>query len=531
MLQVEAIEQIRQAYYRDGHSIRQIAREQQHTRRVIRAALQDPAPRTYRQSQPRAAPTLGGVRAIIDRWLVEDQQRPKKQRHTAHRIWERLRDEYQFGGAESSVRRYVSQHRPQSAGASAQGAMIPLAFRPGEDAQADFGAAQVIIAGKVVTVHFCAVRLCYSKLPFVIAFPHERQEAFLEGLARSFAFFEGVPARVTVDNATTLVQRILAGHQREEQQAFIAFRSHYVFASHFCTPAEGHEKGEVENLVGTTRRACFVPLPEVGSYAELNAVLRAHCEAEKTRRLRGEVQTIGELWQTERGQLRPVPQRAYPLGRLVPAVVSRSATIQFETNRYSVPALYQKREVLIRASVWEIQVLADRGSTVIARHARSYEREQDILDPRHYLGLLAHRPGALAHCRAIQQWEADGRWPAIFGTYLTALRATHPAGSAAATREYVRILALYGEPSGADLPLVLEQALALRCFSLEGVQLLLHQRQQPAPPTRSPADLSDYPQLAALSQSHPPPAVAIYDQLRQGSERAAAPLQVPVEAG
>lgn len=516
MLKVGKIEEIRQAFYREGKSIRQIAKELHHGRQAIREALQDAGAREYRQSQPRPAPVLGPFIALIEQWLREDEQRPKKQRHTAHRIWKRLHDEYQFAGAESTVRHYVREHHPLSMGARAEAAMIPLAFHPGDDAQADFGEAQVIMAGKLMTTHFCAVRLCYSKLPFLMAFPHERQEAFLEGLARSFEFFEGVPARVSVDNPTTLVRRILEGHNRQEQEGFVAFRSHYVFASHFCTPGEGHEKGQVENLIGTSRRACFVPVPEVASFAELNARLRSYCEEEKERRLRGETKTIGELWQEERAFLRPLPVTPYAIGRLVPAVANRLATVKFETNRYSVPAMYQKREVLIRAGVWQVEILADRGTNVIASHERSYEREQDILDPRHYLGLLAHRPGALEHCKAIQQWEREGRWPAVFGKYLTALRAAHPEGGLAATREYVRILALYAEPRGGDLPEVLEKALELRCFSLEAVKLLLHQHRQP---TGSPAplNLTAQPHLAALAKvSAVSPDLRLYDQLLSG---------------
>jgi len=522
MLKVEEIEQIRQAYHREGKSIRRIARELHHTRRVVREALQSAGPRRYEQVQPRPSPVLGSVIPIIDQWLIEDQQRPKKQHHTAHRVWQRLHDEYQFLGAESTVRRYVQEHRPISDGARAQLAMIPLAYQPGQDAQADFYGAQAIISGKVTVVHACAVRLCYSKLPFVMAFPHERQEAFLEGLAQGFQCFEGVPTRVSFDNPTTLVREILEGHNREEQDAFVAFRSHYVFASYFCTPGEGHEKGEVENLVGASRRNYFVPLPEVGSYAELNAYLRTRCEKERSRRLRGESKTIGELWEEEKALLRGVPTVPYPIGRLVPAIVSRSAQVTFETNRYSVPALYVKREVLVRASVWQIDVLADRGSTLIASHARSYEREQDILDPRHYLGLLAHRPGALEHCKAIRQWEREGRWPTIFGLYLTALRQAHPGGSQAAIREYVKILALYAEPSGAALPEVLERALELRCFSLEGVKLLLRQHGQPdlAP---SPLALAAQPGLASLARVNPPaPNLRLYDQLLGRQELLAA---------
>ena len=519
---MDQIEQIRQAHYREGKSIRQIAREQHHSRQVVADALQAATPRQYTLGKPRSSPVLGSVIPVIDGWLAEDQQRPKKQRHTAHRVWERLRDDYQFTGAESTVRHYVREHRPISDDARAREAMIPLAYQPGHDAQADFFEAQVILAGKLVTTHACAVRLCYSKLPFLMAFPHERQEAFLEGLASSFEFFQAVPARVSFDNPKTLVRRILEGHNREEQDAFVAFRSHYVFTSHFCTPGEAHEKGQVENLAGASRRNFFVPLPQVNSYVELNAYLRDCCEKEKKRRLRGETKTIGELWQEEKALMRAFPPTPYQIGRLVPAIVTRSATVSFETNRYSVPALYQKREVLIRASVWRVDILADRGTTLVASHVRSYEREQDILDPRHYLGLLAHRPGALEHCKAIQQWEREGHWPAVFGQYLTALRSVHQGDTQTATREYVKILALYAEPAGSVLPEVLERALELRCFSLEGVKLLLHQHQQPASPP-PPLALAGQPRLAPLALINPPvPDLRLYDQLLSQSESLAA---------
>lgn len=499
MLKVEQIEEIRQAHYREGKSVRRIAREQHHSRAGVAAALQEAEPRKYTLVRRRASPVIDEVKTLIDQWLAGDLQRPKKQRHTAHRVWQRLRDEYDFAGAESTVRAYVRKHRPIAEGARIEEAMLILAYKSGDDAQADFYQAQAIVGGTLTTVHICAVRLCYSKLPFLVAFPHERQEAFLEGLAEALRFFGGVPARVTFDNPTTLVRKLLEGHSREEQDAFVAFRSHYVFSSFFCTPREGHEKGEVENLAGATRRNFLVPLPQVKDFAELNAYLRDRCEREKTRTLRGETKSIGELWQAEQADLRALPAKAYRIGRVVPAIASRSATVTFETNRYSVPALYQKRELLIRVSVWRIEVIGERGTSLIATHERCYERNQDVLDPRHCLGLLAHRPNALGHCKAIQQWERDGRWPAVFGQFLTALRAAHPVGGVEATREYVKILALYAEPRGAALPAVLERALKLRCFSLEGIKLLLDYHFKPDVP-RPLLALGDQPKLAALAR-------------------------------
>jgi hypothetical protein len=229
--------------------------------------------------------------------------------------------------------------------------------------------------------------------------------------------------------------------------------------------------------------------------------------------LRGETQSVGELWQEEKAKLRAVPTKAYRIGRVVPAIASRSATVTFETNRYSVPALYQKRELLIRASAWRIEVLGDRGMSLIATHERCYERNQDILDPRHYLGLLAQRPNALGHCKAIQQWERDGRWPPIFGKFLTALKAAHPVGGVEATREYVKILALYAEPTGEALPVVLERALEIRCFSLEGVKLLLDHHLKPDVP-RPPLPLGDKPKLAILARvGSAAPNLGAYDRL------------------
>lgn len=510
---MEQIEEIRQAHYREGKSVRQIAREQHHSRAVVASALQEAEPRKYTLASPRPSPVLGEVIPVIDQWLADDLQRHKKQRHTAHRVWQRLRDEYGFAGAESTVRAYVRDHRPLADGARVEKAMLILAYKPGGDAQADFYQAQAILGGKLTTIHVCALRLCYSKLPFLMAFPHERQEAFLEGVAEALRFFEGVPTRVTFDNPTTLVRKILEGHNRDEQDAFVAFRSHYVFSSFFCTPRQGHEKGEIENLAGASRRNFLVPLPEVAGFVELNAYLRDRCEREKARTLRGETKSIGELWREEKADLRALPTRTYRIGRVVPAIASRSATVTFETNRYSVPALYQKRELLIRASAWKIEVLGDRGTRLIATHERCYERNQDILDPRHYLGLLAQRPNALGHCKAILQWERDGRWPRIFGEFLTALRSAHPVGGVEATREYVKIIALYAEPTGKALPTVLERALEIRCFSLEGVKLLLDHHLNPDAP-RPPLALGDRPKLAILARvGSAAPNLGVYDKL------------------
>ncbi len=176
---------------------------------------------------------------------------------------------------------------------------------------------------------------CATKSSFVWAFPHQRKEAFFEGQRRGFEFFEGTPHRIWYDNLKTAVLKILQGHRREEQQAFIAFRSHYLFESRFCTPGEGHAKGLVENLVGYARRNFFTPVPQVDSWEALTAELLVRCIAERERRLRGESHTIGELWTEEEKTLLPLPAHGYECCRWLPARVNRYSLITFETNRYT----------------------------------------------------------------------------------------------------------------------------------------------------------------------------------------------------
>lgn len=249
MVQVDEKERIRIAHVLQGMSIREIARVMGHSRKTVRKALEDPSPPVYRRTKPPAEPVIGPVKEIIGRWIEEDLDRPKKQRHTAHRIYERLRGEHGFTGAESTVRRYVRSLRGKKAET-----FIPLCFDPGQDAQADFGGAAVIMDGREMEIQLFMMRLSYSHRPFVMALPFQKQEAFLAAHVRAFDFFGGVPRRISYDNLTAATARALRGDKRREIDSFVAFRSHYLFASHFCNPGEPHEKGQIENLVGYVRR-------------------------------------------------------------------------------------------------------------------------------------------------------------------------------------------------------------------------------------------------------------------------------------
>jgi transposase len=500
MIQVDDKEIIRRAYLIENKSQRQIARELHHSRHTIAAALADPSIGIYQLHEPRPAPVLEPYKPIIEQWLREDRMAPRKQHLTAHRIYTRLVEQHHFPGAEATLRRFVRMRRAELEPSEA---FLLLTYAPGVDAQCDFGEAQVVLAGETVTAQFFCMRLCYSKNPFVWAFPHQRQEAFLEGQCRAFEFFEGTPHRVWYDNLKTAVLKILQGRKREEQQAFIAFRSHYLFESRFCTPGEGHEKGLVENLVGYARRNFFTPVPQVASWDTLNAELLARCCAERERQLRGETQSIGELWAAEKPTLLALPPYGYECCRWLPARVNRYSLITFETNRYSVPVDYVGRQVLVKAFVDHLDVVWE--DRVIATHQRGYDRERDVLDPQHFLRLIMQRPGAWEHAKAIREWQA--RWPKVYDRYLAVLREHHPEPQG--IREFVRILALHRTFSEHQITAALDWALSARCFNWEGVLHWLRQNftapssghevergvaQRPTPRVALP-DLAQYQQL------------------------------------
>lgn len=462
MLTVNQREEIRRAYFLEGKSIRRIAREGHHDRRTVRKAFQDGGPPSYTLYRPRPRPVLGPFIHLIDQWLLEDISRPPKQRHTARRVYHRLVEEYGFPGKESNVRQYVREHRPKP---GYPRLFIPLVFEPGEDAQCDFGEAWIVLAGHWVKVQLFCIRLCYSKLPFVMAFPHQQQEAFLAGHQEAFDFFGGVPHNIWYDNLSQAIQPRLMGRQPKERETFIAFRSHYLFQSRFCTPGEAHEKGLVEGLVGYARRNFLVPVPEVNFFQELNDLLQERCLAEAGRQLRGERQTIGDRWEQERPHLVPLPERPFPCCRTVPVATNRLSLVSFQTNRYSVPVECAHHSLFLHAYVDRLEITD--GGQVVATHPRCYEREQDVLDPFHYLPLLRQRPAALDHAKPFKAWPH----PPVLDQYLAALR--EQLLHRTATLEFLKVLELCHQHSLAQVIGAVEQAMASRSLGSDSVAYFL----------------------------------------------------------
>lgn len=504
MIGMDQYELIRTAYRVYHKSIRQIAQETKHHRTTIRKVLKGLEPQ-YRRQKVVTMPRMDPVAEVVRRWLEADQQAPKKQRHTARRIYARLVAEHGFSGSEPTVRRWVREFKA-SRGEGRAAAVIPLDAEVAREAEVDWGSAQVRMAGQLITVKVFCMRSRFSGKPFLRAYPWERQEMFFDGHQRAFDYYGGVFPVLVFDNLKTAVAQILRGKDRREQQRFTSFRSYYSFEARFCNPARGQEKGGVEGLVGFGRHNFLVPVPEVESFEELNAVLLRRCLEQGTRPIEGreDRRTIEERHEEERGRLIALPPTPYENHKLLPVKVCRYSTAQVDRNRYSVPTAYVGRWIEAHLGCDRVCFFADHK--LVADHARLFGNSKWQIDPRHYLTLIHQRIGAFESARAIRQWR--GHWPAEYETLLTELR--RRLGDNRGTREFVEVLQLHGSYSAERIEEAVRQSLELHSPSFEAVKHLLVSQESPGwqyPPLESglipgvtdrriaPTDLSRYDRL------------------------------------
>jgi transposase len=471
MKTVEDYEAIRRAYFVDKLSIRAVHRRLGYDRETIRKAIVQAAPVPYTLERPREAPVIGPYKQRISELLKESKKQKRKQRYTAHRIYEIVWGEG-YTGSEGAVHNFVSRERRKD---EYKEKYIPLEFDAGQDAQVDWGEADVILAGERVTVQFFTLRLNYSKARFVMAFPFQKQEAFFEGHNQAFRFFGGVPRRLTYDNLKTAVYKILSGHNRQEQETFKRFRSYYLFESNYCNPAQGHEKGGVENDVGYVQRNFLTPLLEANSYEELNARLWKACQENLNRRVRGQLASVADLLADERSQFLPLPAELFSASINSPVKPNGYSQVELDTNRYSVPVEHGNDQLVLRAYPFRVEILL--GEKVIATHSRCFGRQQDVLDPLHYLSLLEQRPGAFEHAKPLRRWRKH--WPQDYDRLLEALRSRLPDGSG--VKEFIAVLKLHRDHPAAQIEQAVHAALELGAANLDGVMLCLRQLQHPQP--------------------------------------------------
>jgi transposase len=499
MISVEERENIRRAHFIEKKTLRQIAREMHVARKTVRKAIASAEPGTYTYREPRPAPILGPFKQRIADLLAENATLPLKQRYTSQKIYAVIvKAGYQ--GSESTVRGYIGRQRREQ---KRPHVYIPLEFDPGSDAQVDWGEAVADIAGARVTVQVFYMRLCYSRRLFMMAFPAQKQEAFLAGHVQAFHFFQGVPHRLTYDNLKAAVQTILEGHNRQEQQAFVAFRSHYLFESHFCTPGQATEKGGVEHSVGFGRRNFMVPIIQAASFDDLNAILLAACLHDDARQVTGQPTPIGVAWEVERPTLLPLPAKDFPCCVTRPVCLTPYSQVEFETNRYSVPADRAQPQLVLKAYPLRVDILS--LDVVLASHARCYGKNQDVFNPLHYLPLLEQRPGAFTHAKPLRRWRET--WPPIYERLLAKLIGDENNGRG--IREFVRILRLHETYPALLVEEAITQALEYGCLHSDGITLCLRQILHPETAVAA-LDLTGHP--LSLSSIEPPD-LRRYEQL------------------
>ena len=461
--------------------------------RTVQKILAQPEPQPFRQPAPRAKPVIGPFLSIIHEVLDDDHLAPPKQRHTARRIYERLRDEHDYQGCASIVRAAVAAYRQSQAEV-----FVPLLHPPGE-AQCDFGRAEVIVAGARHKAALFVLTLPFSNARFGCLFPRECTEAFHAGHARAFTLFGGVPTRISYDNSKLAVTRFTGPNERRLNREFLRLQSHFAFAAHFCNVRRAHEKGHVEGGVGYVRRNFLVPVPQADCWEDLNTHLATACQREGGRRAAHGSRTTAELLAGDRKAFLPLPPEPFEARRVELVTISSLSLGRFDGNDYSVPTRYAYQSLTATGTIDRVR-FSHRGMAV-AEHARCWARKQVTFDPLHYLALLERKPGALDHARPLAGWQLPG----CFAGLRRRLEAADPRGG---TRQYIRVLRLLETHELAAVTAAVERALTLAIADADAVRLLLEQARQPRV---GGFDLAGRPQLSALRL--PPPDLTVYANL------------------
>jgi len=477
MYSVELYRRVRRACHVEGMSERAAARHFGIDRKTVSKILKHSVPPGYQRERPPIRPKLDPFIPIIDQILEEDRGRLKKQRHTAKRIFERLRDEHGFAGGITIVTDHVREKKRRT-----REVFVPLAHAPGH-AQVDFGEALGEIGGVVRKLHYFAMALPHSDAFFLKAYPGETTEAFCDGHVSAFAFFGGVPLSILYDNTTIAVARILGDGTRQRTRTFSELQSHYLFEDRFGRPGKGNDKGNVEGVIGFGRRNFLVPMPRFKSFEALNAWLETQCLKRQDAVLRGHTETIGERLMRDLDALMALPGVPYDAYEKVSTRATSISMVRYRGNDYSVPVAYAHHEVQVRGYV--DTVVIGCGAGVIARHRRSYEKADMVFDPLHFLPLLEQKVGALDQAAPLQGWELPGE-------FTTLRRLLEARMGKAGKREYVQVLRLLETFEIGHVHGAISQALKLGAIGYDAVKHLVLCRIEHRPPR---LDLDIYPYL------------------------------------
>lgn len=455
MKTVDDIYRVRKLHYRQGWSIRKIARSLSISKNTVRKILRgDFTKMNYNREKPYPRFQLGGYEQKIEDLIKSPKcTQSGKTKLTAMRIYEILQGEG-YKGCYEQVREYVKKVRKKLKKDKRKG-YIPLEFRPGEAFQFDWSDVKAYLAGDLTKVYLASIRLCHSRHTFRMAYPFQKQEMMLDAMKRAFEYFGGVPARGIFDNLKSAVKEVLKGKRRNLQKKFVEFCSHYLFEPDMCNVAAGWEKGQVEKCIGDAKRGFFMPIPEYGSLEELNDALISYCEAGKKKtHPTNHAKTIGELFEEEKNALMRLPAYPFECCKGQEALVSALSLVQFEFCRYSVPCEYIGETVWVKG--YPEQVVLSFEGREIARHKRAFEAGKEEYKPEHYLPLLERKPYGLRNGRPFMNWQL----PEVFGKYRKALEEKYDDG----LKRYVRVLLLLRQYEVDEIKEALEVCLKIKAI-------------------------------------------------------------------
>lgn len=502
---MEQFEHIRRAAREEGLSVRALARRFEVHRRTVRQALGDAVP-SVRRVPVRSAPVLGSHVDTVRGWLTADRSAPRKQRHTARRVWQRLLDEQGADVAESSVRALVARLRREMSSGLVQ-VTVPQTHGPAEEAEVDFGEFQAVIDGEATKLWMFVLRLSHSGRAVHVAYGNQAQESFLDGHVKAFAVLGGVPTgMIRYDNLTVAVIRVLLGRDRDLNARFVGLRSHYGYQSFFCIPGvEGaHEKGGVEGEIGRFRRRHLTPMPAVSSLAALNEVMAAADTADNQRHIGARRETVGAAALREQVLLRPLPDTPFDPTQTLSCRVDTKARVCVRQSYYSAPARLSGRRVTVRLGADTVQVIAD-GKTV-ATHVRSLHKGTEDLVLDHYLEVLTRKPGALAGATALVAARASGVFTQTHQQFWDAAR--RGLGDGAGTRALIGVLLLQRTLPAEAVVAGMAAALASGRFDADLVAVEARRCVDAFRPVAAVAA-----PVGVLVETRPVPTLAGYDQL------------------
>jgi transposase len=499
-------------------------------RRVVREALASPVP-APRKVPVRESPVLDAVAGLIDVMLREDLDAPRKQRHTARRIWQRLRDEQDTSVSYSYVCRYSGRRRAEieaeaRAAAGSVTGFVPQAKEPGAEAEVDFGQVSIEVAGDVAACHLFAYRLSYSGKGVHRVYASQAQEAFLEGHVTAFDVTGGVPWRhIRYDNLAPAVSKVMCGRNRTETARWATFRSWYGFEAFYCEPGIGgaHEKGGVEGEIGRFRRGYLVPVPRAGSLGELNARLAEADLADGRRHIGYRAASVAEDFAAEQRFLAPLPGEGFDTATVLWPRADKFARVSVGKCRYSVPARLIGSRVRVRVTANELEIFD--GSARAAVHPRLTASGAEHLDLDHYLEILLRKPGALPGSVPLAQARAAGTFTAAHQLLWDRARAR--LGDGPGTRALIEVLLLHRRLPAGSVTAGITAALGAGTCSPDVVAVEARKHADAAGragPDAMPAPAAAMPRGAAVftlprrqaplpADGRPVPSMAVYDQL------------------